>query len=525
MLTLVGAVPEPPAVAQVSASVREAIAVRLGTRIAARDSIGAALADVYHSREYLPVWSDDRGALPIAGELLSLVADAAREGLEPTRYPIDRARALVESAPSVDELAELELLLSATWLSYARDVSLGRVEPVALDSLWQRGSGLALAETFRQALIGDDPVEALRDLAPSSQGYARLRLALGRYRALAAAAWAPLPDGPALEPGATGPPVAALRERLIALGDLSDSVSSTAYDSSLAAAVRRFQERHGLAPDGIAAGPTLAALNVSPIARARQLEANLERWRWLPRALGERHIALNTPAFTGDVVERGRAVLSFRAVFGRPDWPTPIVSGVVTHVVLNPSWRVPRDIAVRELLPIVRADPGHLAREGIEVLSVNGRPVDPDSVDWSAVSDATLSFRFVQAPGPRNPLGRVKVEFANPFAAFLHGTIQPELFARLSRAFSHGCVRMEHAIEVAVYLLRDDPAWSRDAILAALQGGGELRVTVPRPVNVHLVYWTAWVDAGGAVQFRDDVYGWDAKLLEALECGNASCAL
>jgi len=516
LVTLGVAVPTSPAVAQVAA-VREAIARRLATRIAQRDSTWAVLDDVYRSREYLPLWSDDRGPLPIAGEVLSLVADAAREGLEPARYPLDHARTLLENARSIDDLAELEIVLSEAWLSYAHDVSLGRVEPAAIDSLWRHGAPLTLTETLRAALARDDVVEALRDLAPPFEGYRRLRLALEHYRTLAAGPWDALPEGPSLTPGATGPRVTAVRERLIALGDLSHAASGPVYDSSLMAAVRRFQERHGLAADGLVEGATLAALNVAPAARVRQLEANLERWRWLPRALGARRIVLNIPAFSIELVEDDRVVLALRAVVGRTDWPTPIVSGVVTHVVLNPSWRVPHDIAVSELLPLVRADPHHLAREGIEVLSATGRPVDPDAVDWTTMTDTAFRLRFVQAPGPRNPLGLVKLEFANPFAVFVHGTPQPEQFRQAQRALSHGCVRTEQAVELAVYLLRDDPAWSRDTIRAALERGQQLRIPVRKPPAVHLAYWTAWVNAAGAVQFRDDVYGWDAKLLEALQ--------
>jgi len=506
-----------PVNAQVTGPVREAIAARLDARVAEPDSRRGALLEVYRSRAYAPAWTDDRRALSIARELLDLVADAAREGLEPSRYPIDRARTLIERAPSADDLAELEILLSETWLSYGRDVSLGRVEPADVDSLWRRGSSIGLAEALRAALARDDPVEPLRDLAPTPEGYGRLRLALERYRALAAGAWEQLPAGPPLAQGASGHLVIALSKRLIALGDLVGATMGSVYDSSMAAAVRRFQARHGLAADGIVAGATLDALNVSPTVRARQLEANLERWRWLPRTLGDRHLSLNTPAFAGELVDGGRTVMGVRAVFGRRDWPTPIRSSTVTHVVLNPSWRVPREIAVRELLPIVRTDPSYLAGEGIEVLSEDGQSVNPDSVEWVAVSDTAFRFRFIQAPGPRNPLGPVKVDFANPFAVSLHGTPQPEQFRQLPRAFSHGCVRIDQAVELAVYLLQDQPEWSRDSILAALEKGSEVRVAVREPLPVLLTYWTAWVNSSGSVEFRDDVYGWDTRLLEALQ--------
>ena len=263
-------------------------------------------------------------------------------------------------------------------------------------------------------------------------------------------------------------------------------------------------------------------------AGARRVAANLERWRWLPRDLGDRYVMVNTPAFELALVEGGAVTLTSRVIVGQCDRPTPIVSGGITHVVLSPAWRVPPSIAAEEILPAVRADPQYLERAGFVVYGPDGALVErPDTIDWRGVSDTALPYRFMQAPGPANPLGRVKFFFANEFDVYLHDTPHSALFETCPRPFSHGCVRVEQALELAALLLRD-ARWPRDSIVAAAGLGRERWLTVRQPVNVHLVYWTAWVDENGALQLRDDVYGWDALLLRALErreCAGEACIL
>ena len=243
---------------------------------------------------------------------------------------------------------------------------------------------------------------------------------------------------------------------------------------------------------------------------ARRVAANLERWRWLPRDFGDRYVMVNTPAFELMVSEGGRHTLTSRVIVGRCDWPTPIVSGDITHVVLSPSWRVPASIAAQEILPLVRADTAYLERNGFAVYGPDGaRVARPDTSQWA-------SYRLMQAPGPTNPLGRVKFFFANDYGVYLHDTPGAGLFETCPRAFSHGCVRVERAVELAALLLRDG-RWPRDSLVAAAAAGRERWLTLPGAVPVHLVYFTAWVDETGTLELYDDVYGWDALLLHALE--------
>jgi len=251
--------------------------------------------------------------------------------------------------------------------------------------------------------------------------------------------------------------------------------------------------------------------------RARQIEANLERWRWLPRDLGPRYIMVNIPAFTLAVTDSGRTAPAARVIVGRPSWPTPITTAPVRQIVFNPSWYIPRAIALAEVIPAQIRDSAYLGRTGIRVFRARGgSEVGPTTVAWRKITERNYPYRLVQDPGPANPLGTVRLLVVNAFGVTLHDTPQRELFTRPVRAFSHGCVRVEHARDLAKLLLRDVPGWTPDTIAAVLHAERERAAVLPRAVPVVLAYWTAWVDDDGVLQFRDDLYGWDARLASAL---------
>jgi len=250
---------------------------------------------------------------------------------------------------------------------------------------------------------------------------------------------------------------------------------------------------------------------------AQRIAANLERWRWLPRSLGPRYIMVNTPAFTVELKDSGRSVFAARVIVGRPDWPTPITTTAVTQIVVNPAWYIPRTIALAEVIPAQIRDSTYLSRARIRVFLVRGqREVDPTTVDWRKVTERNYLYRLVQEPGRANPLGSVRLHAPNAFGVALHDTPQRGLFAEPVRTFSHGCVRVERALELAQLLLRDVPGWTPDAIGAAVRAGRERAVVLPDAVPVVFAYWTAWVDDAGGLQIRDDLYGWDARLMNAL---------
>jgi murein L,D-transpeptidase YcbB/YkuD len=269
--------------------------------------------------------------------------------------------------------------------------------------------------------------------------------------------------------------------------------------------------------DGVVGGATREALNRDPEDLVRQLEVNLERWRWLPDDLGDRYAIVNIAAFDLDVVEQGSSALSMRVVVGQPYRRTPVLSSQITHVVLNPTWTVPERLVKEDILPRVRKDWGYLASMHLRVFdgwSDNAREVDPAEVDWSTVTPRR--YRFRQDPGPWNALGRVKFLLPNSYDIYLHDTPQRELFSRASRVFSSGCVRLETPLALVDYLLAKERRWSPEEIERIFAEGKERFLRLEHPLPVHILYWTAWVEDDGTVHFRKDIYGRDERVSRAL---------
>jgi murein L,D-transpeptidase YcbB/YkuD len=312
-----------------------------------------------------------------------------------------------------------------------------------------------------------------------------------------------------------------LRKRLAASGDLSPGLArGEDFDDALDRAVRRFQEHSGLEVDGIVGRNTLAALNRTALERLHQIEVNMERWRWLPRDLGDRFIRVNIASFEVDLFEAGEHLMNMRAVVGKDYRRTPVFSDTMTYLVVNPHWNMPHTIAVEDKLPLIKKDPGYLADNNMELLRGWGAEAvaeDPLSVDWSTVTAENFRWRLRQAPGPDNALGRIKFMFPNKFNVYLHDTPSRALFGSNVRALSSGCIRLEKPVELAEYLLRADPKWTRPALLAAIEEGVEQTVRLPEPIPVHLLYCTTWVDENGTVHFRDDIYGRDRIVEDALK--------
>jgi murein L,D-transpeptidase YcbB/YkuD len=320
-----------------------------------------------------------------------------------------------------------------------------------------------------------------------------------------------VPEGPKLELGSSGPRVAALRARLGAEGD------SDAFDAPLADAVRRFQARHGLDADGVVGPGTLAALNVPIAARIAQIRVNLERGRWYLHELDPTFVIVNVAGFEVYYLRDSKLVWSARAIIGKPFRATPIFRSRMTYLVLNPTWTVPPGILANDILPAQRRNPSYLAKKGLQVVDRNGRVVPASSIDWSQATARRFPYNLVQPPGPENALGRVKFMFPNSHSVYLHDTPTRSLFEKSERAFSSGCIRIENPLELAALLLEGQKGWDRAAIDAALATGKTRTVTLERPVPVLLTYFTAWVDRGGELQLRRDVYGRDPKVLRALD--------
>jgi murein L,D-transpeptidase YcbB/YkuD len=327
--------------------------------------------------------------------------------------------------------------------------------------------------------------------------------------------WPQVPDGAALKPGADDARIPVLRQRLLASGDFPGPLSdSLRYDPALEAGVRAFQQRHGLEPDGVIGAKTFEALNRTVWERIDQMRISLERARWTLRGLGSTFVFVNIAGAETYFVRDDTIVWRTRSVVGQAYRKTPLFQDEIRYIEINPTWTVPRSIFLNDKLPKIRADLGYLARGHYRVVSGDGQTLDPATVNWWADSPPVT---LVQAPGTDNALGLVKFMFPNTHSVYLHDTNDRSLFGRAERNFSSGCVRIENPFVLADLLLAGTAGWSpqrRDEIIAS---GRTTRIDLPRPVQIVLGYFTAWVDVDGTIQFREDVYGRDQAVLAALD--------
>lgn len=482
-----------------------------------------AVARAYRAAGFRPLWlADGPGS---ARALVARLRQAGREGLRPADYDAGRLAAALRALPAdrAAAVARLDLRLTAAFLSYAGDLRYGRdgLRPARFPDRADDAAGL-LAGVRAASAVG----VYLDSLAPRHAGYRALARALRRHLAIqAAGGWPAVPDGPALQAGDAGARVAILHRRLAAGGDLAGyDPRPEVFDDALAAAVRRFQARHGLVPDGVVAGRTLAALNVPAGRRAAQIARNLERLRWDRPPEGS-SVRVNVPGFRMTLLSDGAPILHARAVVGMAERPTPLFADAISYLEFNPTWTVPPSIARADLLPRIRRDPDYLRRAGMQVYagwSPGAPALHPAAVGWARAGNRLDSYRLVQAPGPGNPLGRVKFMFPNAYNVYLHDTPDRHLFDHARRAYSSGCIRIDRPIALARALLARTDGWDAARIDRAIASGRTVRARLAKPVPVRLVYRTAWIGRAGTLQLRPDIYGRDAALARRIAAADGA---
>lgn len=341
----------------------------------------------------------------------------------------------------------------------------------------------------------------------SQQTVAATEQAIAQYQAIAQrGGWADVPRAQTLKVGSKSAAVGALRQRLIAGGDLDPAAgASPVFDSYVEAAVKRFQTRHGLSPTGVVSAQTFAALNVPVGVRVRQLETNLVRLRSYSGNLGGRHVTANIPAATVETVENGQVATHHMAGVGKIDRQSPIMQAKVLDINFNPFWTVPASIIRKDLIPKMQADPNYLTENKIRIYSKAGQEVAPTQINWHSM-DAT-NYMFRQDPGGDvNSLGFVRINIANPHGVYMHDTPSKGIFGDDFRFVSSGCMRVQNVRDYVAWLLKDVPGWGRDQIDAAINSGQRVDVKLREPIPVYWVYVTAWATPDGIVQFRDDIY-------------------
>jgi L,D-transpeptidase YcbB len=488
----------------------------------------AELPRFYRGRGFEPAWVSEVGPRAVADSLLWALEGAVLEGLDPDHYHVSRIREayadVIRSrssgrAPGATLLSELDLLLTDAFLVYASHLAVGRVDPTTIHPEWTVSRGAVdLVTRLDMALATGRVGGVLEELLPVHPAYDRLRRALAEHRRIAANGGWPMLPGRTLTIGTRDPAVALLRARLMASGDLAAPtrrVDEELFDGEVEKAVQRFQARHALSETGEVRLETSAVMNIPVEDRIRMLERNLERWRWLPQDLGERHIVVNIAGLEMHVMEGDSSIFQSRVLVGQRYRKTPVFSDRMTYMVLNPTWTIPPGILEEDKLPLIRADQSYLARNNIQILAANGRVVDPATIDFDRLTGRT-GYRFRMDPGPENPLGKVKFMFPNPHHIYLHDTPDHDDFDRTGGAVSSGCIRVERSLELAEYLLSDSPGWDRARMETAIQTPGERTVSLRRPLPIHILYWTAWVTPEGDVHFRPDIYDRDRTLDEAL---------
>jgi murein L,D-transpeptidase YcbB/YkuD len=491
------------------------------------------LARFYQILGQSPVWVDAHGWRPQGEALLAAIGDPADAGLESDEYLIpDLMKAWSDSVAfsnafqvnNLRQCIQFDRAITYGVLRYAEHLAQGRVMPESLFQNWP---------ARRRAATRDIPVElaiALKEnrltayfesLHPNGQAYRRLRIALEQYRQIRrSGGWPTIAPGPTLKIGDTGFRVAALTRRLHVTGDWSKDLpmDRCAYDESVETAVRWFQRRHGLQADGLVGQRTLTELNIPVEKRIAQLQLNMERWRWFQDSLGDRYLMVNIPAFELSIVEADTQIKHMRAIVGRKSRQTPILSGRMTYLEFNPYWNIPRNIARKDILPKAISDPTYLTRLGIRIFDSwdhQARELDPMLIPWDHLSARNFPYRLRQDPSDVNALGRVKFMFPNPLSIYIHDTPGKVLFRKQARSFSSGCIRVKAPLVLAQYLLSQQ-GWDHARLEAAVAQGQRQAVVLDNPIPVHLVYFTAWVDREGWVNFRQDIYGHDQRLLIAL---------
>ncbi len=494
------------------------------------DADGHAWAHVraiYASTENVPIWMGERGLNDRARTLLHELASAHEDGLRPEEYPLQRIETLLlelrdARETPVERVVELELILTSVLSAYGEDMLTGRIDPRQVEQSWHIDPSEVDVDSALVRLVNAaDFAAALGALRPADEEYGALRRELARYRAIAlAGGWREVPSGSVLAPGDSSDRVPAIRARLEVEGFIraSEAAESQLYDEALAGAVYRFQQRYGIAMDSVLGPETRRTMNVPAERRVLLIEANLERWRWLPHAFGPRYILVNVPAFRLRAFEEGEQLMDMAVIVGEEYTATPVFADSMSYLEFHPYWNIPMSIARRTILPEAARDPGYLARNNYEIVrswAADERPIPVSRLSRSQLQPQRFPYRLRQAPGPTNSLGLVKFMFPNEFAIYLHDTPSGELFDRRVRAFSNGCIRVENPVGLAHWVLEPNGGWDDRRIRTAMQGPTR-RVNLERKVPIYIIYLTSYV-RNGQMHFRPDVYGRDDALMDALE--------
>jgi len=476
------------------------------------------IPEFYSQRYYEPAWKNDRNKK----ELLRLLGQANEEGLRPDDYHYGTILSLSDYARGAEQVAELDMLLSDAYFLYSSHILNGKVNPETIDSEWKatrrEGNPVQLLDT---ALSDKKIYQSIIDLEPVHPSYAGLKNALKVYEEIVKkGGWPQITSGETLKVGMKDSlRVPLIIERLISTEDLEIALRDRhTYSDTIALSVKKYQQRNGLEADGNLGKMTTESMNIPAEKRMEQIKVNMERFRWISHDLGEQYILVNIADFQLRVYEGNKIVLKEKVIVGRPYRKTPVFTSQMTYIVLNPYWTVPPTILYEDMIPEVTKNADYLSSKKIRVFLGNGinrTEINPDSINWPDMSRNNFPYTLRQDPGPLNALGKVKFMFPNNYNVYIHDTPSKELFNRVERTFSSGCIRLMNPMLLIQYLIPEYLDIDMDKIEKIIDKGEEQTILLSHPINVHTLYLTAWVE-DGIVQFRKDIYDRDTGVLMAL---------
>ncbi|MFC4870063.1 murein L,D-transpeptidase [Negadavirga shengliensis] len=486
--------------------------------------------EFYSQRDFREAWIEDGKLTRHAYEFRYLVRRAKYDGLVPEDYHLPQiddffeAREKNERYGSAMELAAADIVLTDAFILYAGHLYSGKVDPEHAVSGWnieKKSTDPKILKGLEDALAEGEIREHLEAFRPKFPVYQRMQRSLVRYyekEKEITGTWNPISIRTAIKPNERHAAIPVIRERLLFWNELEvyEWTDKDLYDSLMLSGVQAFQQKNGLNPDGVIGSATVRALNKNPRDLIRQTAVNLERLRWLPDTILQEFILVNIANYSMDYIKNRDTLLHSNAIVGRAYRRTPVFNAPMTYLVFSPTWTVPPGILRNDVIPAVKKDPRYLASKNMRLLTHSGNEVDPYTLDWSSISASNFPYMVRQDPGPDNSLGLVKFMFPNRYNVYIHDTPARELFARDDRALSSGCIRIQKPFELAYLLLADQPLWTGERILMAMNSGREQKVSLRRQIPVIILYLTFWTAGDGTPMVRHDVYERDQDLYKLL---------
>jgi murein L,D-transpeptidase YcbB/YkuD len=489
----------------------------------------------YEDNDFQLVWLTPEHPLPQADSLINTLAFAYRDGLDTTTYYLPQIRQLKQETYSrylklydFERLARLDVLLTDAYLQYARDLYECPFIPSKSDTTWIAKA--RVKKDFKihltKAVTSNQIKKSLEELIPSHENYKQLRNQLLVYQKIVSrGGWEKINPEKAvkLKQGDADSLIVVLKKHLLLTKDYwIEGKPDSLYDEKLTKALKRYQTRHNLDPNGKLDKYTIQLLNIPAEYFLKRIMLNMERFKWLPESYGDNYVLVNIPAFELGVYEKKTCkVMDMRVIVGQGKTATPIFSDTMEHLIFSPEWSVPLSIARKEMLPLLRHDPTLIEAQGIQVYKdwgIKAKTVSMYDINWEELRPDQFNYRLVARPGINNPLGFVMFQFPNPMHIYLHDTPFDGLFTVRRRDFSHGCIRIQYPGHLAKYILEADSSWTRNKIIEYAEKPKPVKINIPKKkIFVHLVYQTAYVDELGKLQFREDIYNHDVRHIKAIE--------